>query len=396
MNPNWVDLALLVGVLVVALAGWRAGVISTAAAFAGFIGGALAGAWLVPQLLAGTDWPAAINAIATLAGMLVLGLIGQSILGYAGRTVRDAVDFKPVRLADSASGMVVSTVAFLLSAWLLLSVAASLPGSTAADQVRQSQTFPILDRVMAGPGGDLLDDARALLSTLELPSLPFNPATLPPVQDPGDVELTDEVVAVAQESVVQIATSSTRCATSTIGSGVVVAPERVATNAHVVAGAGRITARESGRGARGARLVYLDRATDLAILHVPGLEAPAPAWAQRAERGTEGAVVGYPGGGRLTLRGARVRGQATIAEDGGAGLREVVVFQGLVEPGNSGGPLLDLDGRVLGLVFANSSVDDRTGFALSPDEVQPVVAETRGATDEVSTGECPAPTTGQG
>lgn len=389
MSANLVDLLVLGGVLLVAFAGWRAGVISTAAAFAGFIGGALAGAWLVPQLLADADWPPFLAALSTLAGMLVLGLVGQAILGTAGRAVRDAVDFRPVRLVDSASGMVVSAIAFLLSAWLLLSVAASLPEGTAADQVRQSRAYPLLERVMAGPGGDLLADARALLATLELPSLPFNPATLPPVEDPGDVEITDEVVAVARDSVVKVQTSSSRCAETSMGSGVVVGPERVATNAHVVTGAGRITVRPHGQGSLGARLVYMDPATDVAILYVPGLAAPAPEWVATVDRGVEAAVAGYPGGGRLTLRGARVRGQATIAEEESGGMREVIVFAGLVQPGNSGGALLDLEGRVLGLVFANSSVDDRTGFALSASEVQPAVRASRSSTQAVGTGPCP-------
>lgn len=388
---NWVDAALLVGAVLVAVLGWRAGVISTAAAFAGFIGGALAGAWLVPQLLLGSDWPNLVEALATLAGMLVLGMIGQALFGFVGRSIRDAVDFKPVRIVDSASGMVVSTVAFLLSAWLLLSVAASLPEGSAGEQVRTSRAFPILESVMAGPGSALLEDARELLASLELPSLPFNPATLPPVQDPGDVELSEAVVATAERSVLQVSTTSSRCGITTMGSAVVVADERVATNAHVVAGAGRITVRTFDRQSRGARLVYLDRATDLAILYVPGLAAPAPRWRAEAERGTEGAVAGYPGGGRLTLRGARVRGEVTLDDESGAGTREVVVIQGLVEPGNSGGPLLDLRGRVLGLVFANSSVDAATGFALSPAEVRPVIDATRTATDEVSSGACPAP-----
>ena len=388
---NWVDLALLVGTVLVAVLGWRAGVISTAAAFAGFIGGALAGAWLVPQLLLGSDWPNLVEALATLAGMLVLGMIGQALFGFVGRSIRDAVDFRPVRIVDSASGMVVSTVAFLLSAWLLLSVAASLPEGSAGEQVRTSRAFPILESVMAGPGSALLEDARELLASLELPSLPFNPATLPPVQDPGDVELSEAVVATAESSVLQVSTTSSRCGITTMGSAVVVADQRVATNAHVVAGAGRITVRTHDRQSRGARLVYLDRATDLAILYVPGLAAPAPRWRAEAERGTEGAVAGYPGGGRLTLRGARVRGEVTLDDESGTGTREVVVIQGLVQPGNSGGPLLDLRGRVLGLVFANSSVDASTGFALSAAEVRPVIDATRTATDEVSSGACPAP-----
>ena len=392
MSANLVDLLVLGGALVVAIAGWRAGVISTAAAFAGFLAGALAGAWLVPQLLADSGWPPFLDAMATLAGMLLLGLIGQAILGVAGRAVRDAVDFRPIRLLDSASGMVVSAVAFLLSAWLLLSVAASLPEGSAGDQVRGSRAYPLLERVMAGPGEALLADARALLATLELPSLPFNPATLPPVEDPGDVELSEAAVAVARESVVKVETSSNRCSATSMGSGVVVGPEQVVTNAHVVTGAGRITVRGQETGTRGARLVAFDPDTDLAVLYVPGLTAPAPEWTSPARRGTDSAIAGYPGGGRLTIRGGRVRGEATIAEEGAEGMREVVVFAGLVQPGNSGGALLDMKGRVLGLVFANSSVDDRTGFALSPEEVLPVVAATKGATEEVDTGPCPVTT----
>lgn len=386
---NWVDVGLLAGTLIMGLVGWRAGIISTTAAFAGFIGGALAGAWIVPQLLAGSDWPSLGKALATLGGMLVLGTIGQAVLGFVGRSIRDAVSATPLRLVDSASGMVVSTVAFLLSAWLLLSVAASLPNS-ASEQVRQSRAYPILESVMSGPASALLEDARELLASLELPSLPFNPATLPPVQDPGDVQLTDEVVEAAERSVLRVSTTSSRCSSSTLGSAVVVAEERVATNAHVVTGAGRITVRGPDGRARDARLVYLDRGADLAILYVPGLAAPALPWVEQVERGTAGALAGYPGGGRLTLRGARVRGQATLDGDSGPGQREVVVFQGLVEPGNSGGPLLDLDGHVLGVVFANSSVDDRTGFALAPDEVRPVIRQTRTAREEVSSGSCPA------
>ena len=191
MSTNWVDIALLVGLLVVAIAGWRSGVITTAASFAGFIGGALCGAWLVPHLLDGREWPAFLQAMATLAGMFVLGVIGQSILGFAGRTVRDAVDFRPIRVVDSASGMVVSVLAFLLCAWMVLSVAASSSLGPTSEQVRASRGFPLLDEVLAGPGGALLDDARELLATIDVPSLPFNPATLPPVEDPSNVEISE-------------------------------------------------------------------------------------------------------------------------------------------------------------------------------------------------------------
>jgi hypothetical protein len=332
MNP--IDLILLAGVLLVAIIGWHAGVIATVAAFAGFIAGALVGAWAVPQLLADADWPPLLAGLATVGGMLVLGMLGQALLGSVGRALREALEVRPLRLLDSASGMVVSAVAFLLSAWLVLSVVASMPAGPASDAVAGSRTFPVLERVMAGPGGDLLADARGLLADLDLPSLPFNPATLPPVEEPGDGVLTEAAVATARASVVQVATSSDRCGQTTVGSGLVVAPGRIATNAHVVAGAERITVRGAGlRVARAARPVYVDAGTDLAILAVEELDAPAPPWAESAPRGTDAAIAGHPGGGRLTIRAARVRGTATIAEDGDTGMREVVVLRGLTSTG---------------------------------------------------------------
>ncbi len=390
MTANWVDIALLVGLLIVAIVGWRSGIITTAASFAGFIAGALAGAWIVPRLLADAQWPLVIQAIATIAGMFVFGILGQAVLGFAGRALRDAVDFRPIRIVDSASGMVVSILAFLLCSWMVLSVAATNSLGPASEQVRASRGFPLLDQVMAGPGGSLLDDARELLATIDVPSLPFNPTTLPPVDDPQDVEVSPDASRVANESVVQVSTTSTRCGSSTLGSGVVVSREHVATNAHVVTGAGRITVRNAGdRSVRGARLVHLDPATDVAILYVPGLESPAPPWTAKAPRGTDAVVAGFPGGGSLSLGEARVRGQILVGDDAGPGSREVHVFQGLVRPGNSGGALLALDGSVLGLVFANAQDDDRTGFALTEGEVAKAIRSTRGATADVPTGACP-------
>ena len=390
MIANWVDIALLVGLLFVAIAGWRSGIITTAASFAGFIAGALAGAWIVPRLLADAQWPLVIQAVATIAGMFVLGILGQAVLGFAGRALRDAVDVRPIRIVDSASGMVVSILAFLLCSWMLLSVAATSSLGPASEQVRASRGFPLLDQVMAGPGASLLDDARELLATIDVPSLPFNPTTLPPVDDPQDVEVSPDASRVANESVVQVSTTSTRCGSSTLGSGVVVSREHVATNAHVVTGAGRITVRNAGdRSVRGARLVHLDPATDVAILYVPGLESPAPPWTANAPRGTDAVVAGFPGGGSLMLGEGRVRGQILVGDDTGPGSREVHVFQGLVRPGNSGGALLALDGSVLGLVFANAQDDDRTGFALTEGEVAKAIRSTRGATADVPTGACP-------
>jgi S1-C subfamily serine protease len=245
--------------------------------------------------------------------------------------------------------------------------------------------------VLAGPGNELIDDARSLLATFDLPSLPFNTATLPQVPEPGSGAVSEDVAAAARAGVVQVSATSSRCGLSQVGSGVVMAPERVVTNAHVITGSGGVTVRTSGEARTlAARLVEVDRVNDVAVLYVPGLAAPALEWADDTSRGTQGGVAGYPGGGRLMLGAARVRGSATVADQSGGGVRRVLVFRGMVRPGNSGGALLDESGDVMGVVFANSSVDADTGFALTRAEVRPALARGARATEEVSSGSCPA------
>ena len=384
---TWVDLLLALGVLFVALAGWRAGVIATLASFAGFLGGAMLGAWLTPRLLEGREVAGVVAAVVMMAAMLVLGFIGQAVMGVVGRALRDLIDFGPLRVLDQAFGVVVSTLAFLTASWMLLSVAASV--SYTEEAVRASRGYPILDEVLARPGSELIEGARSLLATFDLPSLPFNSATLPQVAAPADDQLNGAVAEAAEGSVVKVQSTSTRCGASQVGSGVVLANHRVVTNAHVIAGAGRITVRQTGwNRSLVATLVSVDRRNDVAVLYVPDLDAPVLSWASDSSRGTPGAVAGYPGGGRLTVGAARVRGTATVAAEGDAGTRRVLVFRGLVRPGNSGGALLDTDGDLMGVVFANSSTDDDTGFALTREEVRPALSAGVGTTERVSSGAC--------
>lgn len=386
---TWVDFMVIAGAVLVAVSGWRAGVITTVASFVGFLGGAALGAWLVPALLEERDWAALPAALATVAAMVLLGLVGQAILGFVGRFLRDLVDVGPIRVVDQASGMVVSTIAFLLAAWMVLTVAASL--ALTEDAVRSSRSYPLLDQVLAGPGNELIDDARALLSTFDLPSLPFNTATMPEVDAPGRTAVSAQVREAARSSVVQVTATSSRCSVSQVGSGIVMAPQRVVTNAHVVGGSERVVVRTTGQGGlRSARLVALDRSNDVAVLYVPGLDAPTLEWAEGTARGTQGGVAGYPGGGSLTLGPARVRGTAVVGDETGGGARRVLVFRGEVRPGNSGGALLDETGDVMGVVFANSSVDADTGFALTRTEVRPALASGARSTQEVDSGACPA------
>ena len=70
--------------------------------------------------------------------------------------------------------------------------------------------------------------------------------------------------------------------------------------------------------------------------------------------------------------------------------REVYSLYAQVRPGNSGGPLLSTDGRVVGVIFAKSLDDASTGYALTMNEARPVLDAASSASSPVDTGACVA------
>jgi S1-C subfamily serine protease len=193
--------------------------------------------------------------------------------------------------------------------------------------------------------------------------------------------------------VVKVMGTAADCSRTLDGSGFVIASQHVLTNAHVVAGVDNPKVQVGGTGPRfEARVVVFDPERDLAVLYVPDLHAaPLPLDASGG-RGDQGVVAGFPGGGDYRLVPARIR---DTIEARGPDIyqnrqvtREVFSLYADVEPGNSGGPLLDLHGGVYGVVFAKSLDDPRTGYALTVNEARPVVTEGRSARRQVGTGTC--------
>lgn len=207
---------------------------------------------------------------------------------------------------------------------------------------------------------------------------------------PPDRTLLESAITIATRSTVMVTGSA--CGATTVGAGVVVGRHLVITNAHVIAGM-KETRVGSGALEHGAIPILVDASNDVAILRVDSLDAPAlRTQADLVKRGTASALLGYPRGGQLQSDVAVVLGDysATGHDIYGQGRvrRQVYEVQATVLPGESGSPLVDIHGVLIGLVFAASSTHDDIGYALTGTVIRDALQAARGLTEPVSTGEC--------
>jgi S1-C subfamily serine protease len=223
---------------------------------------------------------------------------------------------------------------------------------------------------------------------------PFDRTPSKEVGPPDPALQSSAVVKRVRPSVLKIHAKAPSCSRALEGTGFVIAPERMMTNAHVVAGTNEVTV-ETRNGPYDARVVHYDPETDVAVLAVPGLPAPTLRFAgPPAQSGQDGIVLGYPLDGPYTASPARVRDRINLngpdIYDSNTVTREVFTLRALVRSGNSGGPLVDTSGRVIGVIFGAAVDESETGFALTADEVSDEVRAAPGMSRAVGTGSCAA------
>lgn len=392
---NLVDWVLVGAVVVFALAGWRRGFVAGLLSFAGFLGGGLAAAFVLPGILDAlieTEW---VRVLALGVGVLVIALLGQFAASILGDRLRDAITWHPARLVDNAAGAGLNVLALAVVTWIVASALAYLPVTMVSQQVTQSRVLVALDSLVPVPARNAFGDLRDLVGTTEVPRIFSGLAQItgPDVEPPSPAFVTVEVDR-ARDSVVQVTGEAPRCGATVSGSGFVAADGLVLTNAHVVAGVREPTVRvrQSDPGLP-ATVVYFDPGVDIAVLSVPDLTASALALAPGlAASGDPAVVAGFPQSGPYRVEPARVRTVVTALGDdiyGQAGVeRQVYAVRGTVLPGNSGGPLLRPDGLVLGMVFGADEQMQSTGYALTGDELRPVLASVSASDAPVGTGSC--------
>jgi S1-C subfamily serine protease len=378
-----IDLLILVFAAFFAFVGFARGFLIGVLSLAGFVLGAYLGTRFGPQLL--TDGNA--SPFAPLFGLLG-ALIGGTLMsagaeGIAG-AMRDTMVSPALRTVDGVLGAVLAIGLALGIAWLLSVIVLQTPGIR--DYRRSIQKSAILRELNEVLPSDKV--LKALARFDPFPRITGPDADVPP---PKGSVARDPDIQRAAGSVVQILGNS--CGLGVAGSGWVVKPGVVVTNAHVVAGQerGDTVVRMRDLGQRyDATAIAFDSRNDVAILRVPGLPAPPLSFSRDVSVGKPGAAVGYPLAGPERARATRIGATEVVLTQDAYGRRlvrrRITSFRGNVQPGNSGGPIVDIAGRVSATVFAKStSGGPPGGFAIPNDVVSKVLGR---ASDPVGTGDC--------
>ncbi|HEY3895172.1 MAG TPA: MarP family serine protease [Pseudonocardiaceae bacterium] len=391
---NWVDVLVLMLAVLAATSGFRQGTVAAAASFIGVLAGAVIGVRIAPSLITNYHSPEVRVAIGV-SIVIVLIALGETLGVLLGRAVQRRIDTEALRRVDGFFGAVVQGMAALVVAWLIalpLTNSSAYSGLTSA--VRDSSVLRIVDPLMPKDLRDLPTELTRLLDVSGFPDVlaPFSPTPITDVGPADPAVLNSPVVRQARYSVLKVRGRARSCSRALEGTAFVVAAERVITNAHVVAGTDRVQVESGGR-TYDAEVVSYDPETDVAILKVPGLIAPVLHLApQPATSGMSGLVLGYPLDGPYTASAARVRDRIHLRGpdiyNASTVVRNVYTVRAVVRSGNSGGPLLDSSGQVLGLVFGAAVDNDETGFVLTDDEIADAIASAPNRKTEVSTGSC--------
>ena len=391
---NLIDLLILIAALVGLANGYRRGFWLSIAQYVGLLVGVMLGAASARYVL---DYLQINNASARPLGAVLVLVIGGSLGSSIGFAVGEPIRRKILRTGihtstDSVAGAALSAFAVLLMCWFLGLSFSRGPSVEIAQQIQRSVLLRGLDTIAPRPP-PFLASVQQVLAGVQFPPVfaglePTLPGALPvpaSVDTPG--------VNHAAQSVVKVA--SLGCGGIVTGSGFPVGGGYVVTNAHVVSGTSSHTIQKPDGSTMRATVVLFDPERDVAVLYVPGYPVAGLTFGS-ARRGTEGAVIGYPGGlsekvvaavvdGSVAAQGRDIYNQNLVT-------RQIFVLQASVHPGNSGGPLIDMQGHVLGMVFATSASDPNQAYALTDDEIAPDIrdAEANPTPRDTSHYECAA------
>jgi hypothetical protein len=376
---NLADGIAIVVVLIAAFGGLRRGLVLSAFSLVGLAAGAYVGSRVAPHVLHGgstSRW----TPLAGLIGAVLGAMLLQFAALLAGSFIRGGLKLGPLRLIDTAGGLLLGTAIGLGIVWVGASVALLTPGETRIRQeVERSAIVKQLDAALP---------PRTLLNLLaRIDPFPSIVGPKPPALPPSMGVLRDPSIRAATTRVVKVL--GLACGVGVEGTGWVAANDLVVTAAHVVAGQENTTIRIPGQVvSRAADVVVLDVHNDIAVLYIDELGLK-PLRLADPKSGAAVAIIGYPLDGGLRATPGRIGPTATVLTQDALGhgpvTRTITAVAGEVEHGDSGGPAVDATGRVQSSIFA-ARLGSSSGYGVPPSIIRADLAHA--GTQPVSTGSC--------
>jgi S1-C subfamily serine protease len=355
----------------------------------GFFGGLVLGAWVGPHIIH-FGHTQLTRSLITLIITLGLALIGLTLSEYVGELLKNKIQLKKVDILDRILGSLVALLTLLVTVWLGAAILIKLPYPGLQNGLRGSAIISSLDQTLP-QAPNIIADLGRVINPNGFPDV-FNgnepspsSGTLPSLGQLSSAVSKDQASVVKVEGI--------GCGGIVEGSGFVASSGIVVTNAHVIAGITHPYVINDKGVRMSTTIIWFDPDLDLAVLKVHGLDAATlPIDAAIQPNNTAAAVLGYPGGGNFTAVPASVldeftaEGRNIYNQDNTE--RGVYEIKATVIPGNSGGPLVDVNGNVIGIVFAQSTLYNQVGYALTTPVPLHEIQEAEAQNQTVSSGQC--------
>ncbi|MFC7386112.1 MarP family serine protease [Sphaerisporangium rhizosphaerae] len=395
MSGDLLDFILIVLVIAFAVSGYRQGFIIGAFSFLGFVGGGVLGVLIAPPIAHAVVSASTEQALLAIVIVFLGAVIGQFASSTIGAVVRSHVTWEPARTVDALGGTFTSALSVLIIAWLIGSLLSVAPFPWLNQQTNGSLLLRTVDAAMPEKAKEWQLSFKEFVDNSEFPQV-FNAiggGTFVDVPPPDASVVRGPQLQRARRAIVKVQGTAPACRKLIEGTGFVFAPHRIMTNAHVVAGVTQeLRVTDENRVRHDAQVVLYNPDRDIAILYVPDLDVPPLKFDFTAEGQDDAIIAGFPKGKGFTTRPARIRvkqnAKASDIYSRKTVTREVYAIRGLVQPGNSGGPLLTPTGQVYGVIFAAATDQPDTGYALTAAEVRPDADEGSASVARVDTQDC--------
>lgn len=389
---NIIDIFILLFFISALVRGVELGVVRQVSSTAGLFAGLFLGVYVQGKLI---SLATTVEAKALLALLVILGAVAlcMSLSETVGAMLKQRIEharLRGINHADRIFGSCVAGVTLLLAVWLGAAIFSNTPVGGLEKQLKSSMIIAELNKNLP-PAPELVTRLSHLIDPNGFPNvftgLEPNINTDRPLPSIGELDMA---VQTARASTVRI--EGEGCGGRSQGSGFVADTDLVITNAHVVAGVKRPHIRD-GNGRHPAQVLGFNPDLDIAILRADHLAGkPLKLDSGIVSSGTASAVLGYPGGGDFTPQPASViESFKAVGHDiynRGETIREVYSIKSTVRPGNSGGPLVDREGEVIGVIFAESTTYDDVGYALTMNKVIDNLTAAKTRNQVVTTGSC--------